>query len=131
MKTRQKNNRPYFDLNRGEEYVAVSPAALRRIGSPNFVRFWWNLKDPAVIIEPIDMNDPNAIEVEAEIYEQNKPLIFYSCDIFIENLWNHKWDIDDCYRVPIMTYGLKNNAIMFDMKDAVVNNAFEYEIEYC
>jgi len=112
-----KQDYPYIEFQPEDERITVSNAALRLIGEPSGIRFLWNSAKRSLVIEPADADDPNRIEVEPEIYEQNMSFVIHSFALTTE-IFN---DIDDafefCFRIVAKYYEPSNVAI-FDMEKA-------------
>ena len=112
------NDCPYIDIQWKKGLIFISNAVFRLIGKPTGIRFLWNAAKCTLVIEPTDINAPDAFPIITARYAQHSSLFIGSITL-IDKIWSAtEWDKTLRYRITAKYYRASNVAI-FEMKDAI------------
>ena len=115
------NDCPYIDIQWKKGQIYISNAVFRLIGKPGGIRFQWNAAKRSLIIEPVNMDNPDAFPVIGKRYAQRNSLFIGSITL-INKIWAvTEWDKTLRFRI-VAKYNEMSNVAIFEMKDAI---AFE------
>jgi len=114
------NNCPYIDIQWKRGQIFISNAVFRLIGKPSGIRFLWNIAKYTLVIEPADINAPDAFPIMAARYVQCGSLFICSITL-VDKIWlATKWNKTLRYRI-VAKYDRASNAAIFELKEAAAS----------
>lgn len=106
-------NCPYIEFDLDDDTITISTAVLRLLGLPDKVRLWKNVRERHLLIEPVNMDDPNGLEVD-----DNQPIIRCSFVLTMDMFYEEKVK-GLRYRI-VAKHNAASNVAIFEMKNAVI-----------